>query len=404
MRKYKISMSRVEIGKGEKKMKNKFKTLIAFTVIPLTLLGCTAITDETEPEEQEVVQEEVQISNIEVNVSSGITEAVETVDGAVVSIINLRENNFNSWSNFYGIEENSEEYTQAGSGSGAVYKIEGDRAYIFTNNHVVDGSDAVEVLLQDGNRVPAEVEGADVWTDLAVLSIDAEHVDVAIEFGNSESLTVGEPAIAIGSPLGTEFASSVTSGIISGIGRTVPVDTNNDGEYDWEMTAIQTDAAINPGNSGGPLINIAGQVIGINSMKISSDTVEGMGFAIPSNDAVDIINQLEQNGEVIRPYLGITMIDLAYIPSSQRTSELNLPEDVVDGIVITRVANNTSASNAGLEPSDVIVGFDGETVSNSVELRQLIYTTNVGETIEVEYYRNGEPRVASMEMQPAENN
>ena len=397
-------MSRVEIGKGEKKMKSKFKTLIAFTVIPLTLLGCTAITDETEPEEQEVVQEEVQISNIEVNVSSGITEAVETVDGAVVSIINLRENNFNSWSNFYGIEENSEEYTQAGSGSGAVYKIEGDRAYIFTNNHVVDGSDAVEVLLQDGNRVPAEVEGADVWTDLAVLSIDAEHVDVAIEFGNSESLTVGEPAIAIGSPLGTEFASSVTSGIISGIGRTVPVDTNNDGEYDWEMTAIQTDAAINPGNSGGPLINIAGQVIGINSMKISSDTVEGMGFAIPSNDAVDIINQLEQNGEVIRPYLGITMIDLAYIPSSQRTSELNLPEDVVDGIVITRVANNTSASNAGLEPSDVIVGFDGETVSNSVELRQLIYTTNVGETIEVEYYRNGEPRVASMEMQPAENN
>lgn len=397
-------MSRVEIGKGEKKMKSKFKTLIAFTVIPLTLLGCTAITDETEPEEQEVVQKEVQISNIEVNVSSGITEAVETVDGAVVSIINLQENNFNSWSSYYGIEENSEEFTQAGSGSGAVYKIEGDRAYIFTNNHVVDGSDAVEVLLQDGNRVPAEVEGADVWTDLAVLSIDAEHVDVAIEFGNSESLTVGEPAIAIGSPLGTEFASSVTSGIISGIGRTVPVDTNNDGEYDWEMTAIQTDAAINPGNSGGPLINIAGQVIGINSMKISSDTVEGMGFAIPSNDAVDIINQLEQNGEVIRPYLGITMIDLAYIPSSQRTSELNLPEDVVDGIVITRVANNTSASNAGLEPSDVIVGFDGETVSNSVELRQLIYTTNVGETIEVEYYRNGEPRVASMEMQPAENN
>src|SRR5699024_7561770 len=275
--------------------------------------------------------------------------------------------------------------------------------YIFTNNHVVAGSDAVEVLLQDGNRIPAEVEGVDVWTDLAVLSIDASHVDVAIEFGNSENLTVGEPAIAIGSPLGTEFASSVTSGIISGIGRTVPVDTNNDGEYDWEMTAIQTDAAINPGNSGGPLINIAGQVVGINSMKISSDTVEGMGFAIPSNDAVDIINQLEQNGEVIRPYLGITMIDLAYIPSSQRTSELNLPEDVVDGIVITRVANNTSASNAGLEPSDVIVGFDGETVSNSVKLRQLIYSTGVGETVEIEYYRDGEPRVASMEMEPAEN-
>lgn len=385
-------------------MKNIIKTFIAFTTISFTLFGCTTTTEEAEPGEQEVVQEEVQISNIEVNVSSGITEAVETVDGAVVSIINLQENNYNSWSSYYGFEENSEEYTQAGSGSGAVYKIEGDRAYIFTNNHVVDGSDAVEVLLQDGNRVPAEVEGADVWTDLAVLSIDASHVDVAIEFGNSENLTIGEPAIAIGSPLGTEFASSVTSGIISGLGRTVPVDTNNDGEYDWEMTAIQTDAAINPGNSGGPLINIAGQVVGINSMKISSDTVEGMGFAIPSNDAVDIINQLEQNGEVIRPYLGITMIDLAYIPSSQRASELNLPEDVVDGVVITRVGGNTSASNAGLEPTDVIVGFDGEEISNSVQLRQLIYTTEVGETVEVEYYRDGEPRVASMEMQPAENN
>ena len=385
-------------------MKNIIKTFIAFTTISFTLFGCTTTTEEAEPGEQEVVQEEVQISNIEVNVSSGITEAVEIVDGAVVSIINLQENNYNSWSSYYGFEENSEEYTQAGSGSGAVYKIEGDRAYIFTNNHVVDGSDAVEVLLQDGNRVPAEVEGADVWTDLAVLSIDASHVDVAIEFGNSENLTIGEPAIAIGSPLGTEFASSVTSGIISGLGRTVPVDTNNDGEYDWEMTAIQTDAAINPGNSGGPLINIAGQVVGINSMKISSNTVEGMGFAIPSNDAVDIINQLEQNGEVIRPYLGITMIDLAYIPSSQRASELNLPEDVVDGVVITRVGGNTSASNAGLEPTDVIVGFDGEEISNSVQLRQLIYTTEVGETVEVEYYRDGEPRVASMEMQPAENN
>src|SRR5699024_10412400 len=121
-----------------------------------------------------------------------------------------------------------DEYLQAGSGSGAVYKIEDDRAYIFTNNHVVEGSDAIQVLLQDGTRVDAEVEGTDVWTDLAVLSVDASNVETAVEFGDSENLTVGEPAIAIGSPLGTDFASSVTSGIISGIGRTVPVDTDGD--------------------------------------------------------------------------------------------------------------------------------------------------------------------------------
>jgi len=377
-----------------------------FSAVPLVLLGCTnsSETPDNETDDQETVKEEVQISNVQVNVQSGITEAVEQVDGAVVSIINLQRNDFSSWASYYGMEASEDEYLQAGSGSGAVYKIEGDRAYVFTNNHVVEGSDAIEILLQDGTRIEAEVEGTDVWTDLAVLSVDASNVDTAIEFGDSENLTVGEPAIAIGSPLGTEFASSVTSGIISGIGRTVPVDTDGDGEYDWEMTAIQTDAAINPGNSGGPLINIAGQVVGINSMKISSATVEGMGFAIPSNDAVDIINQLEQNGEVIRPYLGITMIDLTYISETQRAEELNLPGDVKDGVVITRVGIDSSATNAGLEPADVIVGFNGEEVTNSVHLRQLIYTTEVGETVEVEFYRNGEPRVTTMEMQAAENN
>ncbi|WP_369126408.1 S1C family serine protease, partial [Salmonella enterica] len=219
--------------------------------------------------------------------------------------------------------------------------------------------------------------------------MDAENVDTVLEFGDSDNLTVGEPAIAIGSPLGTEFASSVTSGIVSGVNRTVPVDTNSDGQFDWEMTAIQTDAAINPGNSGGPLVNVAGQVIGINSMKISSDTVEGMGFAIPSNDALDIINELEQNGEVVRSYLGITMVDLSLVSRTQQGEELNLPEDVTEGVVITRVENGSPAANAGLQPADVIVSFNGETVTDTVTLRQLIYTTEVGQQVEVEYYRNG---------------
>ena len=390
-------------------MKNKMKRALMLSAIPLVLLGCTngvddSDTPDNETEDQETVKEEVKISNVEVNVQSGITEAVEQIDDAVVSIINLQRNDFSSWAGFYGMESTSEdEYLQAGSGSGAVYKIEDDQAYIFTNNHVVEGSDAIQVILQDGTRVDAEVEGTDVWTDLAVLSVDASNVETVVEFGDSENLTVGEPAIAIGSPLGTDFASSVTSGIISGIGRTVPVDTDGDGEYDWEMTAIQTDAAINPGNSGGPLINIAGQVVGINSMKISTETVEGMGFAIPSNDAVDIINQLEQNGEVVRPYLGITMIDLAYISDSQRADELNLPDDVTDGVVITRVGNDSAATNAGLEPADVIVGFNGEKITNSVHLRQLIYSAEVGDSVEIEFYRNGEPRVVTMEMQAADN-
>lgn len=382
-------------------MNKKFKKIVLLSSFPLILAACGNEIDENPDEE--IVEEKVEISHVEVDVTTAITEAVEKIDGAVVSILNLQRNNFNSWASFYGESPSEEEYLQAGSGSGAVYKISDDLAYIFTNNHVVEGSDVVEVLFQDGRRMEATVEGTDVWTDLAVLSIDAKDIDAKIEFGNSDKLKVGEPAIAIGSPLGTEFASSVTSGIISGIGRTVPVDTTGDREYDWEMTAIQTDAAINPGNSGGPLVNVSGQVVGINSMKISSATVEGMGFSIPSNDAVEIINQLEKDGEVIRPHLGITMIDLAYISKEQKIGDLNLDGDLNEGIVVTRVATASSADQAGIQARDVIVGFDGEEVTSSVRLRQLLYTTEVGNTIEIEYYRDGQPKVLNLEMLAADN-
>lgn len=382
-------------------MKEKLKKIILISSTPFILAACTNAPEEIA--EEEVLEEKVKISNVQVDVTTAITEAVEKIDGAVVSVLNLQRNNFNSWASFYGESTSEEEYLQAGSGSGAVYKISDNLAYIFTNNHVVEGSDVVEVLFQDGRRVEADVVGTDIWTDLAVLSIDSENIEAKIEFGDSDNLKVGEPAIAIGSPLGTEFASSVTSGIISGIGRTVPVDTTGDREYDWEMTAIQTDAAINPGNSGGPLVNISGQVVGINSMKISSATVEGMGFAIPSNDAIEIINQLEKDGEVIRPHLGITMIDLAYISKDQKFEELKLDEDLEEGIVVTRVAAGSSAAQAGIQPRDVIVGFDGEEVSNSVRLRQLLYTTEVGKTVEIEYYRDGQPKVLKLEMLAAEN-
>ena len=382
-------------------MKKKLKKIVLLASLPLLLGACANETNETA--EEETIEEIVEISNVEVDVTTAITKAVEKIDGSVVSILNLQKNNFNSWASFYGQSPNEEEYMQAGSGSGAVYKITDDRAYIFTNNHVVEGSDVVEVLFQNGKHVEATVEGTDVWTDLAVLSIDSEEIETKIEFGNSDKLKVGEPAIAIGSPLGTEFASSVTSGIISGIGRTVPVDTTGDQQYDWEMTAIQTDAAINPGNSGGPLVNISGQVIGINSMKISSATIEGMGFSIPSNDAIDIINQLEKDGEVIRPHLGITMIDLAYVSKEQQTNELNLDGDLTEGIVVTRVATGSSADKGGIQPRDVIVGFDGEEVENSVRLRQLLYTTEVGKTVEIEFYRDGQPKVINLEMLAAGN-
>lgn len=377
------------------------------------LAGCDVIESLTEGEIEESLSDEegtvdeegdVAVSEVRVDVTSEITDAVDAIDDAVVSIINLQAagNDPFGWYGETQMEEETEEgMQQAGTGSGAVYKVENDTAYVFTNQHVIDGSDSVEVMFADGNRVEAEIIGEDIWTDLAVLAVDASHANAVAEFGDSENLTVGEPAIAIGSPLGTEFASSVTSGIISGLERTIPVDTNLDGEMDWEMTAIQTDAAINPGNSGGPLVNIAGQIIGINSMKISSGVVEGMGFAIPSNDAVDIINELEEHGEVIRPVMGVGMVDLSMISSQQRVASLDLPEEVTNGVVVAEVSQGSPADEAGLEPYDVIIAFDGEEVANGVELRQQIYETELNEEVEVEFYRDGELETTTVTMTAA---
>lgn len=383
--------------------KKKWQSLFALVLTSSVLVGCDTLNNETDNGNQNgVVDDEgrVTVSEVRVDVSSGITDAVDIIDDAVVSIINLQRVGENQWG-WYGetdVIEGEENLLQAGTGSGAVYKVDGDTAYVFTNNHVIDGSDTIEVLFKDGTRVEAEVIGADVWTDLAVLAIDAQNVSTVAEFGDSENLTVGEPAVAIGSPLGTDFASSVTSGIISAVERTVPVDTNMDGEMDWEMTAIQTDAAINPGNSGGPLVNIAGQVIGINSMKISSSTIEGMGFAIPSNDAVDIINQLEENGEVVRPILGVGMVDLSMVSPQQQQAILNLPEDIVGGVVVAEVSAGSAADEAGMEANDVIVSFNGVEVQNGIELRQEIYNTEIDQEVEVEFYRDGELRTTTITM------
>lgn len=404
-------------------MKNKqtlFLTLFSSAVL---LSGCGTGVDQDQPgtsndagNQQDTVtiteDKDGTKTDLTVEVSSGITEAVQVVDEAVVSVLNMQAGSdlgsYGYLFDFYDVPapESSEEQgelEEAGSGSGVVYKTEGGDAYVVTNNHVVEGSDAVEVMFINGEKVPAEIVGSDVWTDLSVLKISAEHVSKVAEFGDSDSLVVGEPAIAIGSPLGTEFASSVTSGIISGKGRSVPVDTNADGIPDWNSTAIQTDAAINPGNSGGALVNIQGQLIGINSMKISTSTVEGMGFAIPSNDVKEIVAQLEENGEVIRPYLGIQYQPLSFISEADKQNVLQLPESVTEGVVLTSVVPGSPAEEAGLETYDVIVSYNGEPVTDEVNLRQHIYSTEVNATVEITFYRGQEQETASAHMTPADD-
>jgi len=332
------------------------------------------------------------VTDVAVNVTTDTTAAVEKVQDAVVSIINMQAGNTNMFG--FDLPQNSSDTTNgaletSSEGSGVIYKIEGDLAYIVTNNHVIDGADELEILMKDGTKEVATVVGSDVWTDLAVLTIPATNATAVASFGDSDAVNVGEPAIAIGSPLGTEFATSVTQGIISAKNRSVSTDVDGDGIVDWDVTALQTDAAINPGNSGGALINIAGQVIGINSMKISDSDVEGMGFAIPSNDVLTIINELEQNGEIIRPILGVSMLDLSQISASQQSSVLTLPEDVTAGVVIADVQALSAAELGGLEQYDVITEMNGEAVTSIVDLRKILYALEVGTDVEIAYYRAG---------------
>ncbi|MGX7446698.1 S1C family serine protease [Dolosigranulum pigrum] len=396
-------------------MTKRLKHILMISTATIALVACQpqsnqATIEETEPTEQsakdlESSTDETKTSTVKTNVESDITEAVKKVQHTVVTIINKQQ-----VTDIFGQtpthspdgELTDENLNEAGTGSGAIYKVKDGKAYIFTNNHVVEGSDAIDVMLKDGSRVPADVIGADKYTDLAVLSIDAENVTDVAEFGDSDNLTLGEPAIAIGSPLGTEFPLSVTAGIVSGVNRMVPVDTDGDRQMDWQMNAIQTDAAINPGNSGGPLVNVAGQIIGINSMKISTNVVEGMGFAIPSNDAVDIINELEHEGEIVRPTLGITMVDLGLVSDEQKTNVLKIDESVQEGVVVVDVTSNTSASEAGLQSGDVITSFNGQPVTTGLELRQALYKTRVGDEVDVEFYREGQLQTQTMTMREQE--
>ena len=213
-------------------------------------------------------------------------------------------------------------------------------------------------------------------------------------------MKVGEPAIAIGSPLGSQYANSVTSGIISSVNR--PISDSTSGV---NISAIQTDAAINPGNSGGPLVNIAGQVIGINSSKIASTStessdisVEGMGFAIPSNDVVKIIDQLQKDGKVTRPALGINMVDLSSVTSQQQEQILGVPSSVKSGVVITNVMNATPAEKAGLKQYDVITKVDGEEVTSATDLQSILYGKNVGDTITITYYRGDKESTTKVDL------
>ncbi|MGW8426804.1 S1C family serine protease [Peribacillus simplex] len=351
----------------------------------------TGKSTENEPAEQSQ-------QNLTLDVTSAVTNAVDKASDAVVGITNIQETNF--WSQGTNAEDSSAE---AGTGSGVVYKKDGGKAYIVTNNHVIEGANELEVTLSDGTKLPAELQGSDPWTDLAVIVVNGDKIKTIAEFGKSGKLKPGEPVIAIGNPLGLQFSGSITQGIISGLERTIEVDINEDGQVDWNAEVIQTDAAINPGNSGGALVNMSGQVIGINSMKIAENAVEGIGLSIPIDSVIPIINDIEEFGEVKRAFLGVNLASVEEISQYHQQNTLKLPRKVTFGVAITGVQSNSPASKAGLKEFDVIVGMDNEKIHDVVELRKYLYNEKkIGDKVKIIYYRDGKKETTEVKLSSSE--
>ena len=348
--------------------------------------------------------EKTTVSNVIYDTKSNTTKAVKNVKNTVVSVINYQKTD----NSYYNYDSGSQEKNKSedglgvyGEGSGVIYKKDGDSAYLVTNNHVVKDAEKLEIMMANGKKVVGKLVGSDTYSDLAVIKISSKYVTTVAEFANSDKIKVGEPAIAIGSPLGSDYANSVTEGIVSSLSRTV-TSQNENGET-ISTNAIQTDAAINPGNSGGALINIKGQVIGINSSKITSSNnsnsgvaVEGMGFAIPSNDVVSIINQLEENGEVVRPALGISMANLSEASTSGRDT-LKIPSDVTSGIVVLSTQSGMPADGK-LKKYDVITEIDGKKVASISDLQSILYKHKKGDKIKLTFYREKDKQTVEIQL------
>lgn len=346
--------------------------------------------------------EQTSVSKVQYNNENSTTSAVEKVQNAVVSVINYQKPRDNGYRSILEENGNSDDLAVAGEGSGVIYKKTDQFAYLVTNTHVIAGAEKIDIQLASGEKVEGELIGSDTYADIAVIKIAADKVKNVAEFADSDKIKVGETAIAIGSPLGSIYANTVTQGIVSSLSRTV-TSKAEDGQT-ISTNAIQTDTAINPGNSGGPLINIQGQVIGITSSKIASSSnsstgvaVEGMGFAIPANDAVSIINQLEKNGKVIRPALGIKMANLSNLSTTQRQKAGIVDDNMKAGIVVLSTQKGLPA-DGHLEQYDVITKIDGEAVETISDLQSALYKHTIGDTISITYSRNGKEKTVDIKL------
>ncbi len=322
-------------------------------------------------EEGEKVVQEVTITE-----SDTIAPAVNKVYDSVVTVLN------------YGNQ------LQA-TGTGFVYKTDDKYGYILTNNHVISGSKKIEVTNTENVTVEAKLLGSDEYADLAVLRVDKSFVLQVATLGDSTTSEIGDTVFAVGTPVDVKYAGSVTKGIISGKNRMVNVTLDDGGAFMMEV--IQTNTAINPGNSGGPLVNINGEVIGINTLKLVEDEIEGMGFAIPIEMATSVLDRLENGEEIERPLLGVSMVD-ANNDYALFSYKVYLDKDYEKGVVVIDVEKDSPAGEAGLQKDDVILKINDIEIENSTHLKYVLYKYSVGDTIKLEYERDGKAKTIEVKL------
>ncbi len=287
------------------------------------------------------------------------------------------------------------------SGSGFVYKEDEKYGYILTNFHVIDGGSKFEVAFTDGTEVDAQRVGGDEYYDIAVLKVEKEKIKSVSTIGDSSNLELGDSVFTVGAPLGKEYMGTITKGIVSGINRMVSVEL---GSGTYLMEVIQTDASINSGNSGGPICNIKGEVVGITSSKLMGEGIEGMGFAIPINSVMDVIESLETGEDIVRPYLGVQLVELTNTFALQYYYGINIGSDVEFGAVLSYIEEDKPADKAGLKVGDVIVEIDGEKVDDVSHFKYILYKHKVGDTIKIKYYRENKLKETTITLSEAIEN
>ncbi len=309
---------------------------------------------------------------------NGIADAVEKLYDAVVVV------------------ESYQKGTLTSSGTGFVYKTDDKNAYILTNNHVISGATEVKVTFTNNKTETVKVIGSDEYTDIGLLSVAKDKVIKVAEIGKAEDTRLGDTAFVIGTPLGSEYSWTVTRGIISGKDRLVEVNASNSSVSSWVMKVLQTDAAINSGNSGGPIANSNGEVIGITNMKLISSGVEGMGFAIPIEDAVTVADALMNGGKLERPLLGVGTLDVTNTTSLIRDYGISLDKNITTGAVVGYVQKGSPADKIGLEKGDVITKFGDYDIKNSSFLKYYLYKYNVGDKVEVTFIRDSKTQTKTI--------